>query len=183
MENLYVDGIQIHHLFGMKMSRIHWLDLLLLITAVKNLYSFHVYSLHIPFVLQELSGQVLSALRSTFLDGLQPLSSFLTAIEKFSSARQFTNHPVAISVWHRDGCGTGGRRSMIDSCPSSDSLTFRVGAVVFSLWLLRYWLHRFVEHVILYPCNDMSCCVEKGPCPQTRIPPSRFNHGLPPFRT
>jgi F-box-like len=82
-----------------------WLDLLLPFTAVKNLYLSEEFSPRIAPALQELTGvritEVLPALQNVLLDGFHPLVPVQEGIAQFISARQLTNHPVAISVWDR----------------------------------------------------------------------------------
>jgi hypothetical protein len=83
-----------------------WLDLLLPFTAVKNLYLSKQFSPRIAPALLELTGgrttEVLPALQIVFLEGFQPSEPVQEGITRFISARQFTNHPVAISAWDRD---------------------------------------------------------------------------------
>ena len=85
-------------------ENIEWLELLLPFTAVKNLYLSEQFAPRIAPALQELTGgrtEVLSTLRNLYLEGFQPSESVQEGIAQFISARQFTNHPVAISVWDR----------------------------------------------------------------------------------
>jgi hypothetical protein len=103
MENLYIhedlyappnwkDGIE----------NTEWLDLLLPFTAVKNLYLSKQFSSRIAPALQELTGgrtDVLPALQNVLLEGFQPSEPVQEGVAQFISARQLTNHPVAISVW------------------------------------------------------------------------------------
>jgi hypothetical protein len=83
-----------------------WLDFLLPFTAVKNLYLSRLISPSIAHALQELTGgrtsEVLPALQKVLLEGFQPSEPVHEGIAQFISARQLTNHPVAISVWSRD---------------------------------------------------------------------------------
>jgi hypothetical protein len=82
-----------------------WWDLLLPFTAVKNLYLSKQLSPRIAPALQELTGgrttEALPALQNVLLEGFQPSVSVHEGIAQFISARQLTNHPVAISVWDR----------------------------------------------------------------------------------
>jgi hypothetical protein len=86
-----------------------WLELLLPFTAVKNLYLSKQFSPRIAPALQELTGgrttEVLPALQNVLLEGFQPSEPVQEGIAQFISARQLTNHPVAISVWDRDLVG------------------------------------------------------------------------------
>ena len=100
-ENLYSppawkDGVE----------RADWLDLLLPFTGVKNLYISKQFSPLIAPALQELTGartiEVLPALRNILLEGFQPSEPVQEGIAQFITARQLTNHPVAISVWDRN---------------------------------------------------------------------------------
>ena len=83
-----------------------WLDLLLPFTAVKNLYLSVDFTQRIAPALQELTGErtteVLPTLQNIFLEGFQPSEPVQEGIAQFISARQLTNHPVAISIWDRD---------------------------------------------------------------------------------
>ncbi|KAF8495422.1 hypothetical protein F5888DRAFT_552651 [Russula emetica] len=91
----------------------------LYIYSVKNLYLSKRISPHFALALQELTGgrttEVLPALRNVILVGFQSLEPFREGIALFISARQLSRISVGDSSW----CGTSGRRSMIDSCPSS----------------------------------------------------------------
>jgi hypothetical protein len=82
-----------------------WLDLLLPFTAVKNLYLSKEFTPRIAPALQELTRgrttEVLLALQNVLLEGFQPSVPVQEGIAQFISARQLTNHPVAISVWDR----------------------------------------------------------------------------------
>ncbi|KAF8497379.1 hypothetical protein F5888DRAFT_1906697 [Russula emetica] len=88
MDNLYI--------FGDLNSPLAWeyntkiLDLLLLFTAVKNLYLSETFSRCIACALQELTRPS------------EPVRPGQEGIAQFISARQLTNNPVAISVWVRD---------------------------------------------------------------------------------
>jgi len=103
MENLYIDG-DLTSPFLWENTK--WLDLLLPFTAVKNLYLSKQFAPPIAPTLQELTGgrtaEVLPALQNVLLEGFQPSEPVQNGIMQFISARQLTNHPVAISVWDRD---------------------------------------------------------------------------------
>jgi len=79
------------------------LGLLLPFTAVKNLYLSKQISPHIAAALQEVTGggttEVLPNLQNLYLEGFQLSESVQEGIAQFVSARQVTNHPVAISAW------------------------------------------------------------------------------------
>jgi hypothetical protein len=109
IENLYIDG-NLRSASDWNYGSIwntEWLGLLLPFTAVKNLYVSKPLSPRIALVLQELTGaritEVLPALRQVLLEGFQPSEPVQEGIAQFISARQLTNHPVAISAWHRVG--------------------------------------------------------------------------------
>ena len=109
IENLYIDG-NLRSASEWNYGSIwntEWLDLLLPFTAVKNLYVSEPLSPRIALVLQELTGaritEVLPALQQVLLEGFQPSEPVQEGIAQFISARQLTNHPVAISAWHRVG--------------------------------------------------------------------------------
>jgi hypothetical protein len=74
-------------------------------TGVKNLYVCKQLAQCIALALQELAGDnvtdLLPALESLFLEGLQPSGSVQEAIGEFVAARQLSGHPVAVSDWNR----------------------------------------------------------------------------------
>jgi hypothetical protein len=84
-------------------ENIEWLELLLPFSAVKNL---HLSEQFAPRIAPTLHGggttEVLPALQNLFLEGFQPSEPVHEGIERFISARQLANSPVAISVWERD---------------------------------------------------------------------------------
>jgi len=85
-------------------ENIELLELLLPFTAVKNLYLSKQFAPRIAHALQELTGgrtEVLPTLQNLYLERFQPSESVEEGIAQFISARQLTNHPVAISVWDR----------------------------------------------------------------------------------
>jgi hypothetical protein len=83
-----------------------WLQLLLPFTAVKDLYVSREFAPGIAAALQELVGaritDVLPSLQNIFMEGLEPSSGPLREnIGRFVAARQLSDHPIAISVWHK----------------------------------------------------------------------------------
>ncbi|KAI0270307.1 hypothetical protein BGY98DRAFT_264820 [Russula aff. rugulosa BPL654] len=90
-------------------ENIEWLELLLPFTAVKNLYLSKQFAPRIAPALQEMTvggtTEVLPTLQNLYLEGFQPSESVEEGIERFISARQLTNRPVAISVWPGDRLG------------------------------------------------------------------------------
>jgi hypothetical protein len=82
-----------------------WLELLLLFPAVKDLYLSKRIAPRIVAALQEITGGgttgVLPTLQNLYLEGFEPSEPVQEGIARFISARQFTTHPVAISVWDR----------------------------------------------------------------------------------
>ena len=107
VENLYIDGSEFSPFFWRDdIENTEWLDLLLPFTAVKNLYLSKPFSPRISRALQELTGrritEVLPALQNVLLEGFQPSEPVHEGIAQFISARQLTNHHVAISVWDSD---------------------------------------------------------------------------------
>ncbi|KAF8497376.1 hypothetical protein F5888DRAFT_277583 [Russula emetica] len=122
-ENLYIYIYDPPYLsLGLKdgIDDTEWLELLLPFTAVKNLYLSKRISPHFALAMQELTGgrttEVLPALQNVILVGFQPSEPVHEGIAQFVSARELSRISVGDSSW----CGTSGRRSMIDSCPSSD---------------------------------------------------------------
>ena len=82
-----------------------WLELLLPFAAVANLYLSKEFAPGIAFALQELVGgrirEVLPNLQNIFVEGLESSGPFQENIGQFVSARQLSNHPIAISVWDK----------------------------------------------------------------------------------
>ena len=80
-----------------------WLQLLHPFTAVKNLYLSEQFALRIGPALQELAEggttEVLPALQSIFLDGLESSGPVQEGIAKFVAARQVASHPIVVSSW------------------------------------------------------------------------------------
>jgi hypothetical protein len=76
-------------------------------TAVKNLYLCHELTQCVAPALQELVGDpesvanVLPALKSIFLEDLEPSGPVHEAIGQFVAARRLSGHPVAVSPWNR----------------------------------------------------------------------------------
>jgi F-box-like len=83
-----------------------WLGFLHPFTAVKDLYISKQVAPRIAPALQEMTGggtiEMLSTLQNLYLEGFQSSEFVEEGIERFISARQLTNRPVAISVWERD---------------------------------------------------------------------------------
>jgi hypothetical protein len=82
-----------------------WLELLYPFTAVKNLFLSEEFARRIVPALQELDGgrmtEVLPALESIFLEGLEPSGPVRKVIEQFVATRQATGHPISVSPWYR----------------------------------------------------------------------------------
>ena len=82
-----------------------WLELLLPFTTVKNLYLSKKIAPLIVAALQELIGgritEVLPRLQNIFVEGLKPSGPFQEDIGWFVTARQLSDHPIAISNWDR----------------------------------------------------------------------------------
>jgi hypothetical protein len=80
-----------------------WLELLLPFTALKNLYLSKKFAPGIAAALQELVGgritEVLPCLQNIFVEGLEPSGPLQENIGQFVTARQFSDHPIAISDW------------------------------------------------------------------------------------
>ena len=105
-ENLFIYAYDSQLDWKDGIENIEWLELLLPFTAVKNLYLSKQFALRIAPVLQEITvggtTEVLSTLQNLYLEGFRPSESVQEGIERFVSARQLANRPVAISVWERD---------------------------------------------------------------------------------
>jgi hypothetical protein len=82
-----------------------WLELLRSFPAVKNLYLCEESAPGVAAALQELIGSritgVLPSLQNIFVEGLEPSGPFQENIGRFVSARQLSDHPIAISDWHK----------------------------------------------------------------------------------
>jgi len=82
---------------------LQWLELLRLLIAVQSLYVSERLVHRVAAALKELTGElavaVLPALHSLSLEGLPPSGPVQDAIKSFATARQLTNHPVAIQPW------------------------------------------------------------------------------------
>jgi hypothetical protein len=104
MENLYIYWDLYSPLNDIENTE--WLDLLLPFTAAKNLYLSKLFWPRIAPALQELTGrritEVLPGLQNVLVEELQPSELIQEGIAQFISARQLTNHPVAISEWDID---------------------------------------------------------------------------------
>ena len=83
-----------------------WLDLLFLFTAVKNLYLRKDFAPVIAAALEELVGgritEVLLSLQNIFVEELEPSGTFQKSIGQFITARQLSDHPIAISDWDHE---------------------------------------------------------------------------------
>ena len=85
------------------MDPLQWLELLRLLIAVQSLYVSERLVHRVAAALKELTGEmaveVLPALRSLSLEGLEPSGPVQDAIKSFITARQLTNHPVEVKPW------------------------------------------------------------------------------------
>ena len=105
-ENLFIYEPEFSQLdWKDSIENIEWLELLLPFTAVKNIYLSKQLAPRIGPALQEITGggttEVLPTLQNIYLEGFRPSESVLEGIAHFTSARQLTNRPVAISMWER----------------------------------------------------------------------------------
>lgn len=86
-----------------------WLDVFNPFTAVKDLYLSQNFVPRIAPTLQELVGErvveLLPALQCLFLEKLHPSGTVEEGIVKFVDARQLSDHPIAISLWEKEGDG------------------------------------------------------------------------------
>jgi hypothetical protein len=105
VEHLYVQGVFSQPSWQDDMESGQWLELLYSFSTVKDLYLDREFASRIAPTLKELVGErvteVLPALQSLFLEGLQLSGPDQEAIRPFIAARQRANHPVAISRWER----------------------------------------------------------------------------------
>jgi hypothetical protein len=107
VENLYFEVNRFNSLSWTDgIENTDWLNILHPFTVVKSLYLSEAIWPGIALALQELTGgrttEVLPALQNVLLEGFQPSEPIQEGIAQFISARQLTNHPVAISVWDKD---------------------------------------------------------------------------------
>ena len=83
-----------------------WLQLLLLFTAVKNLYLSKGFAPRIESALQELAGsritEVLPSLQNIFVKGPGPSEPFQEYIGQFVTTRRLSGHPTTIYDWDKD---------------------------------------------------------------------------------
>ena len=106
MENLYIyEDLYLPSDWEGDIENTEWLNLLLPFTAVKNLYLSKKVAPRIAPALQELTGrrttEAFPALQNLLLEGLQPSEPVQEGIAQFISARQLTNHTIAVSLWDR----------------------------------------------------------------------------------
>jgi hypothetical protein len=107
-ENLYIHEDSPSELLDWKdgIENTEWLELLLPFTAVKNFYLSKQFAPRIAPALQELTvgrtTEVLPTLQNLFLEELRPSESLEEGIRQLISARQLTNHRIAVSLWERD---------------------------------------------------------------------------------
>ena len=83
-----------------------WLDLFRLFTSVQSLYLSETLVPPITAALEELdeggtSIELLPALQSVFLQGLQSVGPVQKAIQSFTDSRRLSGHPVVIQNWER----------------------------------------------------------------------------------
>lgn len=109
MEDLYIYESKDHSSYSRRdIENFEWLALLLSFKGVKNLYLSRQLSPRIAPALQVLTtltgriAGVLPVLQNVLVEAFQPSEPVQEGIAQFISARQFTNHPISISVWDRD---------------------------------------------------------------------------------
>jgi hypothetical protein len=82
-----------------------WLELFRLLIGVQSLFVSERLVHRVAAALKEVTGEtameVLPALHSLSLEGLQPSGPSQDAIKSFAAARQLTTHPVLIQPWER----------------------------------------------------------------------------------
>ncbi|KAI9463512.1 hypothetical protein F5148DRAFT_1211245 [Russula earlei] len=108
-ERLYLE-VHIHRLSHLHwkddMQSTQWLELLYPFISVKNLYLADDIVLHVGHALQELAGgrvtEVLPALRTIFISGLESPGSVQKTMGRFVAARQLSGHPVAVNRWEEE---------------------------------------------------------------------------------
>jgi hypothetical protein len=87
------------------MDSSQWLELFRLFVAAQSLHISEKLVFPVARALQDLTGQmateVLPALRTLSLEGLEPSGPVHEAIKSFAIARQPSHHPVVIQQWDR----------------------------------------------------------------------------------
>jgi hypothetical protein len=87
------------------LGRLQLLELFRLLISVKSLRVSERFVPRVAGALKELTGEmtmeVLPALHSLSLEGLQPSGRVQDAIQSFVTARQLANFPVVIQLWER----------------------------------------------------------------------------------
>ena len=82
-----------------------WLELFHLFIALQCLYVSAKLVAPVAVALQELTEgrtmEVLPALHSLFLEGLEPSGPVPEGIKLFVAARQLSDHPVDVQSWNR----------------------------------------------------------------------------------
>ena len=81
-----------------------WLELFRLFIALQSLYVSAELVAPVDAALQELTEgrtmEVLPALNTIFMEGLEPSGSVPEGIKSFIAARQLSDHPVAVQSWN-----------------------------------------------------------------------------------
>ena len=105
VEHLYIYGPQIlPSQWQDNIESVHWLEILLSFTSVKNLYASQKFAQCLAHTLQELAEDrmtVLPILESLFVEDLQQSGPIQKTIGQFVAARQLLGYPVAVSQWDR----------------------------------------------------------------------------------
>ncbi len=79
-----------------------WLELLLPLPAIKNLYLSKDFVPGIAAALQEIVGtEVLPSLQNIFVEGLEPSGPFQGNIGQLVAARELSGHSITVAVWDR----------------------------------------------------------------------------------
>ena len=89
------------------MDSSQWLELFRLFVAAQSLHVSKILVSPVARALQDLTGQmtmeVLPALRTLSLEGLEPSGPVHEAMDSFATARQLSHQPVVIQRWERQG--------------------------------------------------------------------------------
>jgi hypothetical protein len=93
--------------YALDMARLRLLELFGLLISVQTLHISERFVPPVAAALKELIGEmaieVLPALRSLSLEGLQPSGPVQDAIKSFVTSRQLSNHPVVVQPWGHQG--------------------------------------------------------------------------------
>jgi hypothetical protein len=106
VEHLYIYGTMcLPSQLRDEFKNTQWLEIFRPFTDLRNLYMAKEFTKSIAAALQELVGEratdVLPSLECIFLEDIQPSGPIQEGFGKFVAARQFSGHPITVSLWKR----------------------------------------------------------------------------------